>query len=159
MLRASGVRNGGRASTGVYQSDARDEHRARVVGSSFCRWARGDGDSVRGRDWSIAYNVTPLMYQSVGGLVRFRTFGMVHVVVVVVVVVEVVVVEVVVTASSSSSVREGVFFLCLCSAHSARVRETRVAWRGDGGAMPSGGGGRGNHRRGVRVVVVRRRRG
>jgi len=81
MLRASGVRNGGRASTGVYQSDARDEHRARVVGSSFCRWARGDGDSVRGRDWSIAYNVTPLMYQSVGGLVRFRTFGMVHVVV------------------------------------------------------------------------------
>lgn len=36
--------------------------RARVVGSSFCRWARGDGDSVRGRDWSIAYNVTPLMY-------------------------------------------------------------------------------------------------
>ena len=158
MLRASGVRNGGRASTGVYQSDARDEHRARVVGSSFCRWARGDGDSVRGRDWSIAYNVTPLMYQSVGGLVRFRTFGMVHVVVVRSFVRSFVRPRVV-TASSSSSVREGVFFLCLCSAHSARVRETRVAWRGDGGAMPSGGGGRGNHRRGVRVVVVRRRRG
>ena len=47
------VRNGGRASTGVYQSDARDEGARRRV-----EWARGDGDSVRGRDWSIA---TPLM--------------------------------------------------------------------------------------------------
>ena len=134
--------------------------RARVVGSSFCRWARGDGDSVRGRDWSIAYNVTPLMYQSARGLVRFRTFGMVHVVVRSFVrsfarprvVVRRHCVVVVVRA-------RGRFLLCLCSAHSARVRETRVAWRGDGGAMPSGGGGRGNHRRGVRVVVVRRRRG
>lgn len=31
MLRASGVRNGGRASTGVYQSDARDEGARRRV--------------------------------------------------------------------------------------------------------------------------------
>ena len=93
----------------------------RVVGSRG-RWARGDGDSVRGRDWSIAYNVTPRMYQSARGLVRFRTFGMVHVVVVVRSFVRSFVraSSCVVTASSSSSVREGVFF-CVSALRTARA--------------------------------------
>ena len=92
-------------------------------------------------------------------MVRFRTFGMVHsdAVVVsassvrrrrVVVVVVVVVVVAVVVARRRARVRA-------FSSVSLRALGS-VAWRGDGGVMPSDGGRRGDYRRGFRVV---RRRG
>jgi hypothetical protein len=87
-------------------------------------------------------------------MVRFRTFGMVHSDAVVV---------------SASSVRRRrvvvVVVVVVVARRRARVRAFSsvslralgsVAWRGDGGAMPSGGGRRGDYRRGFRVV---RRRG
>jgi hypothetical protein len=82
-------------------------------------------------------------------MVRFRTFGMVHSDAVVV---------------SASSVRRRCVVVVVARRR-ARVRAFSsvslralgsVAWRGDGGAMPSGGGRRGDYRRGFRVV---RRRG
>jgi hypothetical protein len=86
-------------------------------------------------------------------MVRFRTFGMVHSDAVVV---------------SASSVRRRCVVVVVArrrarvrafSSVSLRARARAlgsVAWRGDGGAMPSGGGRRGDYRRGFRVV---RRRG
>ena len=87
-------------------------------------------------------------------MVRFRTFGMVHSGAVVV---------------SASSVRRRrvvvVVVVVVVARRRARVRAFSsvslralgsVAWRGDGDAMPSGGGRRGDYRRGFRVV---RRRG